>query len=239
VGNKLTLRWPFEGRMFYVDSVHRVGDSVVVVNGDRRAGSITGLIDMALAIAWLVRQSGKRSVFFGCTPHQPGSWWIYRRQIEPLHTRGYVDLVPLGDRGLVARRSMDPCLFFLPAEAAAQGDSSPWQRIYTSPVGNLLMLERRLVKDRLVLSCQHGLAELDLSQLPRVRETGLCPLEQGFAVVGRISDGAFAVTRGNPLDWGYDRLQPATLMGSRGCSFIKLRRLLDRLAESSNPFAGG
>ena len=91
------------------------------------------------------------------------------------------------------------------------------------------MLERRVLNDHVVLSCQNGLVELDLYDLPRASETGRFTIDGGFAVVGRMTSGAFAVSRGVPMDWGLDQLCPATLVGSEGCSFMELRRLLKEM----------
>jgi len=231
VGNKLALPWPFAGRHFYLDAVHPVARRTAVVNGDRRIGSLAGLIDTAALMAAFVQQAGDESVFFGCTPHQPGSWWVKDETATALHQRGYVDLVPCG-RGLVARRTVDDGFYFLPKEEAVAGKLFDWQRVYVSPLGNLLMLERRVVKNRLVLSCQRGLIELAIEELPRVQEVGRISSTAGFAVVGRVTDGAFAVTRGTPTDWGLDQLRPADLVGSRGTSFKELGRLLHDEATS-------
>jgi hypothetical protein len=251
VGNKLSLPWPFVGRMFYLDAVHPIGGDAVVINGDRRLGSVANMIDVAAMVSWFVKEASDASIFFGCTPHQPGSWWVSGERAIALHSRGFVEIVP-AEQGLLARRTMDPHLYFLPAEAALSGcelgqfgglalpeataaKAIPdcWLPIYASPLGNILMLERRMLFDQLVLSCQEGLVELDLYDLPRVSETGRIPLHGGFAVVGRISAGAFAVTQGRPMDWGFDELGPAVLVGSEGCSFMELRKLLPALDTSA------
>ena len=142
-----------------------------------------------------------------------------------LHERGFVEIVP-AHQGMLARRIMDDGLFFLPREQAVAGHLDQWQRVFTSPLGNVLMLERRLLYDQLVLSCQDGLVEVDVYDLPRVSEAGRLSLQGGFAVVGRITGGAFAVARGRPMDWGFEDLSPATLVGSSGCSFMELKGLL-------------
>jgi hypothetical protein len=225
VGNKLSLPWPIEGRVFYLDAAHSIGGDAVVVNGDRRLGNVTNMVDVAALVSWFVREAGEESIFFGCTPHQPGSWWICGERAVALHSLGFVEIVPT-EQGLLARRTMDPGLYFLPVEHAVTGGVEHWEQIYTSPLGNVLMLERRLLFDQLVLSCQDGLVELDLYDLPRVNQSGCFVIDGGFAVVGRISNGAFAVTQGRPMDWGFDDLRPATLVGSEGCTFMELRRLL-------------
>jgi hypothetical protein len=231
VGEKLSLAPTFEGRMYYLDAVHPIGGEAVVINADRRIGSISSMTDVAALVSWFVKEAGDKSVFFGCTSHQPGSWWIREERSVDLHARGFVEIVP-AHQGLLARRTMDDGLFFLPYETAVTGGVEQWQRVYTSPLGNVLMVERRLLYDQLVLSCQDGLVELDVYDLPRVSESGRFSLKGGFAVVGRITGGAFAVARGTPLDWGFEALSPASLVGSEGCSFMELRQHLRRWAES-------
>ncbi len=228
VGNKLSLDWPFQGRMYYLDAVHPVGGDVAVVNGDRRLGSLSSMVDVAALVSWFVREAGDESIFFGCTPHQPGSWWIRGEQAVALHNLGFVEIVP-AEQGLLARRTMDAGLYFLPRQAAIDGDFQHWQKVFESPLGNVLMLERRLLFDQLVLSCHDGLVEVDVYDLPRVNESGRFSVSGGWAVVGRISGGAFAVTQGRPMDWGFEALRPATLVGSEGCSFMELRQHLSEL----------
>ena len=225
VGEKLGLPPVFEGRRYYLDAVHPVGGDAVVINGDRRIGNISSLVDVAALVSWFVKEAGDKSIFFGCTSHQPGSWWVSGEQAIALHTKGFVEIV-VAEQGLLARRTMDDGLFFLPREAAGQGGVEQWQRVFTSPLGNVLMLERRLLYDHLVLSCQGGLVEVDLYDLPNVSEAGRFTLPGGFAVVGRITGGAFAVARGTPMDWGFEDLEPAQLVGSMGCSFMELREQL-------------
>jgi hypothetical protein len=225
VGNKLALELPLQGRMYYLDAVHPIGSDMVVVNGDRRIGNLSSMVDVAALTSWFVKEAGDESIFFGCTSHQPGSWWISGENAVALHGRGFVEIVPAA-QGLLARRIMDAGLYFLPQEAALSGENENWQKIYESPLGNILMLERRLLFDQLVLSCHDGLVEVDLYDLPHVSESGRFRIQGGYAVVGRISGGAFAVTQGTPMDWGFEGLRPATLVGSEGCSFKELRQLL-------------
>jgi len=225
VGEKLALPLPEEGRFFHLDAVHPIGGDVVVINGDRRIGSLSSLVDVASLVSWFIKTAGDESIFFGCTPHQPGSWWVRGEEAVSLHERGFVEIVP-AHQGVLARRIMDDGLYFLPKEAAVTGGVQQWQKVYTSPLGNVLMLERRLLYDQLVLSCQDGLVEVDVYDLPAVSETGRFSLKGGFAVVGRITGGAFAVARGKPMDWGFEGLSPATLVGSQGCSFMELKGLL-------------
>jgi hypothetical protein len=233
IGNKLSLPWPFPGRIFYIDAVHPVGSDAAVVNGDRRIGNVSTFVDVAALVSGFVRQADAQSVFFGCTPHQPGSWWVEGEHATPLHDRGLVDIVPV-PAGLLARRTVDDGLYFLALRASTASRLGEWQRVFDAPFGNVLMLERRALGGRLVLSCQGGLVEVDIGRLPEVRETGRIASTAGYAVVGRITNGAFAVTSGAPRDWGLDELRPATLVGSRGCSFTELGKLLD---EEGGPTA--
>lgn len=235
VGEKLSIPRTFTGRMYYLDSVHPIGGDAVVVNGDRRLGRASSLVDVADLVSWFVKEAGDESTFFGCSPHQPGSWWIRGEHAVSLHERGFVEIVS-APAGLLARRTMDDGLYYLPRESAANGEVERWRRVYTSPLGNVLMLERRLLYDQLVLSCHDGLVEVDLFDLPRVSESGRFTVKGGFAVVGRITSGAFAVARGVPMDWGFEDLTPAALVGSEGGSFMELRRLL-REIESTDYFS--
>ena len=229
VGHKLSLSPPHEG-IYYIDSLHALGGNVVIINGDRRLGRFASLVDVATWISWFVKRAGNRSVFFGCTPHQPGSWWVKGNEVIPMHNSGFVDIVMSTGVGLLARRSMDHQLYFLSQEAAYRGELDQWMPIYASPLGNVLMLERRLTSPRLVLSCERGLVEVHLTDPPHVvEESNRLEIGGDLAVVGRIKDGAFAVTSGAPMEWGYDNLKPAKLVGSRGCSFRQLRKLLQHL----------
>jgi len=226
VGNKLSLEHPLEGRNYFLDAVHPLGGDAAVINGDRRLGSLSSMVDVAALVAWFVKEAGDQSVFFGCTPHQPGSWWVRGEEAIALHERGFVEIVP-AEQGLLARRTMDNGLYFLQSELAVAGKVDTWEKVYESPLGNVLMLERRLLFDQIVLSCREGLVEVDVYDLPNVNESGRFSLQGGgHAVVGRISGGAFAVARGKPMDWGFEALGPATLVGSEGCSFMELRNLL-------------
>lgn len=227
IGQKLALKPPFSGRVFYFDAVHPVGRRSAIVNGDRRIGKLATLVDATALVASYAEEMDGQSVFFGCTPHQPGSWWVQGTSAIALHERGFVECVPM-EAGVVARRILDNALYFLPADSTVAGDIREWQKIYSSPMGNILMVERRPKDGRLVLSCQRGLVEVDLRNLPKVREETAVDLAGGYAVLGRITDGAFAVSRGNAEDWGFDELGPATLLGSRGGNLKKLAKLLSK-----------
>jgi hypothetical protein len=82
-------------------------------------------------------------------------------------------------------------------------------------MGNILLVERRVLGYRLVLTCERGLVEIDVSHLPDlVIETARVPMRSGFGVVGRIDGGAFAVTAGTVEPWGLSNVSPAMLVGS-------------------------
>ena len=76
-------------------------------------------------------------------------------------------------------------------------------------MGNILLVERRVLQYRLVLTCERGLVEIDVSHLPDlVIETARVPMRSGFGVVGRIDGGAFAVTAGHDRAVGPDEHEP-------------------------------
>jgi len=112
------------------------------------------------------------------------------------------------------------------AQLAATGRLDGWGPVFESPLGNILVLERRVMHDRLVLSCERGLVEVDVSTVPEVREVARATTNGSMAVVGRIDGGAFAVTSGKPQPWGLDELRPALLIGGAGGSLVDLGRAL-------------
>ena len=63
---------------------------------------------------------------------------------------------------------------------AALAELSP---VFESPLGNILLLERRMLGDRLVLSCERGLVEVDISQVPTVVERARATTNGSMAVV--------------------------------------------------------
>lgn len=232
VGDKLGLVWPLEGRYFHYDSVHRLREGFYLFNGDRRLAQPGDAIDVASLIADFLKASTASNVFFGCTAHQPGSWLVGGRDRVALHEAGFVEVVPV-PTGLLARRIMDDRLWLLTwARLAETGRVDSWDPIYRSPFGNVLMLERRVIDDRLVLSCQKGLVELDLAGLPRVVERAKVALPGGFGVVGRVAGTAFAVTQGKPEAWGLDAVKPAVLIGATECSLAELGRVLAEPASA-------
>lgn len=216
VGEKLGLVWPSEGRFFHYDSIHRLRDHYYVFNGDRRLQHPGDSVEVAGLICDFLKSSSAKNVFFGCTSHQPGSWLVGERVTLPLHEAGFVEVVPVA-QGLLARRIMDHRLW-LRTFASLVGSErvDGWEPIYESPLGNVLMLERRIINDRLVLTCERGLIELDVGASPAVLEVGCTATAPGFAVVGRVENSAFAVTRGKVEPWGLDGISPAVLIGAEG-----------------------
>jgi hypothetical protein len=231
-GEKLALLWPQEGRFFHFDAIHRLPGSFVVWNGDRRLKDPGDASEVASIVASFLKGSGARDVLFGCTPHQSGSWMAEGRTVAALHEQGYVEVVPVA-QGLFARRVMDHRLFYLPfGLLASTGRLDGWGPVFESPLGNLLLLERRILHDRLVLSCERGLVEVDVSRVPEVVETARALTNGSMAVVGRIDGGAFAVTTGTPQPYGLDDLRPALLIGGQGGTLVDLGRAL---AEGRTP----
>jgi len=230
VGDKLTLVSPLEGRYFHFDAVHRLPGDHVLWNGDRRLGDTGSAPEVAVAIAAWLKGSSAKNVFLGCTPHVPGSWWTIDHQspVIDLHALGLLDCV-VASQGILARKIDDPRLFFLGFQAlAAHGDpSTGWVPVWASELGNILLVERRVLHFRIVLTCERGLLEIDLSHLPDlVIETARVPMRSGFGVVGRIDNGAFAVTTGTIESWGLTNMSPATLVGSPIPSLLELPRML-------------
>ena len=228
IGDKLSMEPPWDGRYFHYDAIHRLSSNGVLWNGDRRLAQPGSASEVAIAIADWVKGSGARDVFLGCTPHQPGSWWVEdeRTPSVALHERGFVDVVTTAT-GLVARRIGEPKLYYLPfVSMAVLGPLDGWGAVFGSPLGNILLLERRVLANRLVLSCEQGLVEVDLASLPAVRETARVELKTGFGVVGRVDGGAFAVTCGKVEPWGLADVAPALLVGAKGDTLRELSRSL-------------
>ncbi len=236
VGEKLALRWP-EGddvpqRLFHFDSIHALRDDFYVLNGDRRLSHPGNAIEVGGVVARFIRSAGVTSAFFGCTPHQPGTWLQGGKQVVALHDYGVVEVVPVPS-GLIARRLHDHRLYLLTfSDIARTGHLEGWLPVYTSPLGNILMVERRVVQSRLVLSCERGLIEVELHDLPRVHERAQLPFaaaadpnsetldpleeeaedESTFPVVlGRLGKEAFALTRGHLQRGGFLDIAPAEL----------------------------
>jgi hypothetical protein len=230
VGDKLTLEAPWKGRYFHLDSVFRLPGDTVLWNGDRRLSDTGSAPEVACAISEWLKGSSAKNVFLGCTPHQPGSWWTvdHRSLVIDLHARGLVDTV-VTTSGLLARRIDEPSLYHLDFAtlAAHQGPRDGWHEVFKSEMGNVLLVERRVLGYRLVLTCEKGLVEIDVSHLPDlVIETARVPMKSGFGVVGRIDGGAFAVTAGKVEPWGLSDVSPAMLVGSPNETILDLPRTL-------------
>lgn len=222
VGDKLALVFPINGRFFHFDAVHRLPGDFVLWNGDRRLKDPGNATEVAQMIAAFLKGMNAKNVLFGCTPHQPGSWLAEGKNVVPLHEQGVCEVLPVA-QGLFARRVMDHRLYFLPfAKLASTGRVDGWEPVFESPFGNVLLLERRVMGERLVMSCERGLVEVDVSQVPHVVETAHARTNGSMAVVGRVDGGEFAVTSGKPQPWGLEDMRPALLIGSEGQTLADL-----------------
>jgi hypothetical protein len=235
VGDKLSLEAPWKGRYFHFDSVHRLPGDSVLWNGDRRLGDTGSAPEVACAISEWLKGSSAKNVFLGCTPHQPGSWWTIdpRSPVIDLHAGGFVDCV-VTTSGILARRIDEPKAYHVEfAQVAANGLRDKWHEVFRSEMGNILLLERRVLGYRLVLTCERGLIEIDVSHLPDlVIETARVPMVSGFGVVGRIDGGAFAVTAGRVEPWGLRDVSPAMLVGSPNETLLDLPKTLRAMTLS-------
>jgi len=230
VGDKLSLVSPFEGRLFHFDAVHRLPGDTVLWNGDRRLGDTGSAPEVACAISEWLKGSSAKNVFLGCAPHVPGSWWTvdHLSAVTELHQLGFLDCV-VTSNGILARKIDSPQLYHLEFQALAQHGSPTegWTEAFTSELGNILLVERRVLQYRLVITCERGLIEIDVSHLPElVIETARVPMRSGFGVVGRIDNGAFAVTSGTVEPWGLTNMSPAMLVGSPTESLLELPKTL-------------
>lgn len=226
VGDKLSLVPPWQGRYFHFDAVHRLPGNTVLWNGDRRLGQTGSAPEVACAISEWLKGSAAKNVFLGCAAHVPGSWWTtdHLSKVIELHAMGYLDCV-VTTTGILARKIDDPRLFHLDYQSLAQHGSPTegWQEAFKSEMGNIVLVERRVLQYRLVLTCERGLIEIDVSHLPDlVIETARVPMRSGFGVVGRIDGGAFAVTVGTIEPWGLTNMKPAVLVGSPTESLMDL-----------------
>ena len=230
VGDKLSLVPPLEGRYFHFDAVHRLPGDSVLWNGDRRLGDTGSAPEVAVAISEWLKGSSAKNVFLGCTPHVPGSWWTvdHRSPVTDIHSLGFLDCV-VTTTGILARKIDDARLFHLEFSALARHGTPTegWAEVFKSEMGNILLVERRVLQYRLVLTCEQGLLEIDVSHLPDlVIETARVPMRSGFGVVGRIDGGAFAVTAGTIEPWGLTNMSPAMLVGSPTSSLLDLPKTL-------------
>jgi hypothetical protein len=230
VGDKLSLVSPFEGRFFHFDAVHRLPGDSVLWNGDRRLGDTGSAPEVACAISEWLKGSSAKNVFLGCNAHVPGSWWTvdHMSAVTDLHNLGFLDCVVTAS-GILARKIDDNRLYHLEFQALAQHGTPTqgWNEVFTSDLGNILLVERRVLQYRLVLTCERGLVEVDVSHLPELAiETARVPMRSGFGVVGRIDGGAFAVTSGTVEPWGLTNMSPAMLVGSPTESLLELPKTL-------------
>jgi hypothetical protein len=230
VGEKLSLVSPWSGQYFHFDAVHRLPGEAVLWNGDRRLSELTiAAAAVAVAVAEWLKGCSAKNVFLGCSPHLPGSWWATARAAaEPLHVHGFVDCVVTAS-GILARRLESHYLFHLTFASLAKAGSlgTGWTEVFRGELGGILLVERRVLQYRLVLTCEHGLIEIDVSHLPDlVIETARVTMRSGFGVVGRIDGGAFAVTSGTVDKEGLINMSPAMLVGSPDQSLSELPKTL-------------
>jgi hypothetical protein len=230
VGDKLSLVPPWEGRFFHFDAVHRLPGDSVLWNGDRRLGDTGSAPEVAVAISEWLKGASAKNVFLGCAAHVPGSWWTldHLSAVVHLHSLGFLDCV-ITANGLLARKIDSNKLYHLEFQSLREHGSPTegWTEVFTSEMGNVLLVERRVLQYRLVLTCERGLVEIDVSHLPDlVIETARVPMRSGFGVVGRIDGGAFAVTAGTIEPWGLTNMSPAMLVGSPTESLLDLPKTL-------------
>ena len=230
VGDKLSLVSPFEGRFFHFDAVHRLPGDTVLWNGDRRLGDTGSAPEVAVALSEWLKGSSAKNVFLGCTPHVPGSYWCidHMSPVIDLHALGFLDCV-VTTTGILARKSDNDRLYHLEWKTLRTSGTpaAGWQEVFKSEMGNIVLVERRVLQYRLVLTCERGLVEIDVSHLPDlVIETARVPMRSGFGVVGRIDGGAFAVTVGTVEPWGLTNMSPAMLVGSPTDSLLELPKTL-------------
>ncbi len=187
VGDKMTLSPPWEGRYFHLDAVHRLPGDTVLWNGDRR------LSDTGSA------RGGPR---------------MNGRVVLDLHASGLTSAV-VTQSGVLARKIGQPHLYRLDFASIRRGRvRDGWDRVHTSSVGNVLMIERRVLNYRLALCCVDGLVEIDISGLPeRVVEVEHLTVPRPIGVVGRIEGGPFAVTTGDIEPWGFANIRPRFSLG--------------------------
>src|ERR687891_608915 len=121
VGDKMTLKPPWEGRYYHFDAIYRLPGDTVLWNGDRRLGDTGSAPEVACAISEWLKGSSAKNVFLGCTSHQPGSWWTidHLSAVTELHSLGFLDCV-VTTTGIIARKIDDARLFHLEFAALAQ-----------------------------------------------------------------------------------------------------------------------
>ena len=177
------------------------------------------------------RAARRRTCSSAARAHVPGSWWTldHLSAVVELHSLGFLDCVVTDDRHPRAqdRRRRSSTTSSSSRCASTARPTEGWTEVFTSEMGNILLVERRVLQYRLVLTCERGLVEIDVSHLPDlVIETARVPMRSGFGVVGRIDGGAFAVTAGTIEPWGLTNMTPAMLVGSPTESLLDLPKTL-------------
>jgi hypothetical protein len=237
VGDKLSLEAPWKGRYFHFDAIHRLPGDTLLWTGDRRLHEAGSAQEVVQSVAEWLRKAGAKNLFLGCTPHQPGAWWCAHNHapVTALQQRGFVDAVVYSG-GLLARRIGEPTLYALSwRDLASTGALGGWVPVFESSLGNILLVERRVMNYRLALTCERGVLEIDISGLPEeVRATTrIDDIDVGYGVVGRVDGGAFAVTRGEVQAWGLANVGPALLVGSPNGTLADLAPGLRRALASA------
>jgi hypothetical protein len=236
VGDKLTLKAPWQGRYFHFDAIHRLPGDTVLFNGDRRLADAGSASEVACAVAHWLKSFSSKNVFLGCTAHQPGSWWCVdeRSAVIDLHASGLTSTV-VTNTGLLARKLNEPHVYYLDFQKVRAGElRDGWVKLFTSDAGNILMLERRAQNYRLALSCTDAVIEIDISGVPdEVRRCDTVKTAFPIGVVGRVDGGAFAVTTGELQEWGFANLRPAQLIGSPNETIADLPGALERAGFTS------
>ena len=184
-----------------------------------------------VAISEWLKGSSAKNVFLGCTPHVPGSWWTVdhlsrgRSSCTRWASSTASSRRPASSRARSTTRACSTSSSSAARSTAARPTAG--SEVFTREMGNILLVERRVLQYRLVLTCERGLIEIDVSHLPDlVIETARVPMRSGFGVVGRIDGGAFAVTAGTIEPWGLTNMSPAMLVGSPTESLLDLPKTL-------------
>ena len=163
--------------------------------------------------------------------------YVHLSPVIDLHALGFLDCV-VTTTGILARKIDNEHLYHLEWKTLRNHGTpaAGWQEVFKSEMGNIVLVERRVLQYRLVLTCERGLVEIDVSHLPDlVIETARVPMQSGFGVVGRIDNGAFAVTVGTIESWGLTNMSPAMLVGSPIASLLELPRMLRAMPVAVDP----
>jgi len=118
-----------------------------------------------------------------------------------------------------ARSTTRGCFLLGFSTLAHNGHPARAGRVFTSGLGNILLVERRVLHYRIVLTCERGLLEDRHQPPPRPGDRDRPGADAlGFGVVGRIDNGAFAVTVGTIEPWGLTNLAGDPRLADPTCS---------------------